>query len=442
MKNRKWRLTSFQIIMGGFLIIIFMGTFLLMLPVSSKNAGGASLADALFTATSATCVTGLVVQDTATYWTLFGKIIILVLIQIGGMGVITAAVLFSVILHKKIGLAQRSIMQESISASQVGGIVRLTIFIIRTMIFIELAGACLLFPSFYKEYGLVKAIGYSVFHSISAFCNAGFDLMGEKEHFSSLLSYGGDTLLNLTVIFLILAGGIGFKTWEDMKIHRHHLKKYSIQSKMVLAATGILVIIPAVYFYFGEFSEMPFKDRILASLFQTVAPRTAGFNTVNLSDMSETGITLVIILMLIGGASGSTAGGMKMTTVAVMMAAALSISRQKKDVVAFNRRIDADTVFKAGTVFVMYNMLFIFSGLIISKVEHLPILTCLFETSSAIATVGLTLGITPGLSMISRTLLVILMFLGRVGGLTIIFAALSEHSPNEGRYPVEKVSVG
>ena len=442
MKNKKLRLSSFQIIMGGFLVPILMGTILLMLPISTKNEGGASFANALFTATSATCVTGLVVQDTATYWTLFGKVIILIMIQIGGMGVITAAVLLSVILHKKIGLAQRSIMQESISASQVGGIVRLTIFITRTMICIEAAGACLLFPSFYKEYGVVKGIGYSLFHSVSAFCNAGFDLMGRKEKFSSLLSYRGDFLLNLTVMLLILAGGIGFKTWDDIRLHRFRFKKYSLQSKIVMVTTLIIIVIPAVYFYFGEFQNMTFKDRVLASLFQTIAPRTAGFNTVDFSDMSETGIALVILLMLIGGASGSTAGGMKITTIAVMVAAALSISRQKKEVVAFKRRIDTDTVFKAGTIFVMYNILFIIAGLVISKVEHLPILTCLFETSSAIATVGLTMGITPGLSMVSRTILVILMFLGRVGGLTILFAAIPDHSVNGGTYPVEKVSVG
>ncbi len=438
----KKKLTSFRIIMGGFLIIILMGTLLLMLPISTVGEAGASFTDALFTATSATCVTGLIVQDTATYWSLFGKFVILLMIQIGGMGVITIAILFSVLMRKKIGLSERSIMQESVSASQLGGIVRFTLFIIKTMIIIELLGACFLFPVFYKEFGLIKGIGYSIFHSVSAFCNAGFDLMGEKEQFSSLLSYQGNVLLNLTIIFLILAGGIGFKTWDDIRVHKFRVKRYSLQSKLVLAMTVVLIVLPAIYFFFGEFQDLDLKDRILTTLFQTVAPRTAGFNTTELGQMSDSGILMVVILMLIGGASGSTAGGMKMTTIAVLIASLVSVFRQKKEAVAFGRRIDTDAVYKAGAVFMMYNILFIFSALIISKVEHLPILTCLFETSSAIATVGLTLGITPGLSMCSRCILVLLMFCGRVGGLTIVFAALSEQRINGGRLPVEKVSVG
>ena len=441
-KSRHNHITSFQIIILGFFSIIIIGSLLLMLPFATKEAGGATLGDALFTATSAVCVTGLVVRDTATYWSAFGQGVILLLIQIGGMGIVTVAVSVAAVSGKKIGLMQRSTMQEAISAHHVGGIVRLTKFILKTALFIELGGAALLAYPFCRDFGFPKGIWYALFHSVSAFCNAGFDLTGAKEPFSSLTSYSSDVLVNITVIMLIVIGGIGFLTWEDIKNNKWHIRRYRMQSKVILSVTGILIVLPALYFFFGEFSDKPMGERILSSLFQSVTPRTAGFNTASLADMSQTGQMLVIILMLIGGSPGSTAGGMKTTTFAVLLASALSVFRRHEHTHFFKRRITEVAVKNAATVFLMYLVLFLGGGMIISRIENIPLLTSVFETASAIGTVGLSLGITARLGAVSRIILTVLMFLGRVGGLTLVFAATMGARANTPKYPQEKITVG
>ena len=441
-KSRHNHITSFQIIILGFFSIIIIGSLLLMLPFATREAGGASLSDALFTATSAVCVTGLVVRDTATYWSVFGQGVILLLIQIGGMGIVTVAVSVAAVSGKKIGLMQRSTMQEAISAHHVGGIVRLTKFILKTALFIELGGAALLAYPFCRDFGFPKGIWYALFHSVSAFCNAGFDLTGAKEPFSSLTSYSSDVLVNITVIMLIVIGGIGFLTWEDIKNNKWHIRRYRMQSKVILSVTGILIVLPALYFFFGEFSDKPMGERILSSLFQSVTPRTAGFNTASLADMSQTGQMLVIILMLIGGSPGSTAGGMKTTTFAVLLASALSVFRRHEHTHFFKRRITEVAVKNAATVFLMYLVLFLGGGMIISRIENIPLLTSVFETASAIGTVGLSLGITARLGAVSRIILTVLMFLGRVGGLTLVFAATMGARANTPKYPQEKITVG
>ena len=434
--------TSFQIIILGFLSLIILGSLLLMLPFATRDGEGAAFADAIFTATSATCVTGLVVRDTATYWLVFGQGVIIVLIQIGGMGIVTAAVAFVSVSGRKIGLMQRSTMQEAVSAHHLGGIVRLTKFILKTMVFIEILGAVLLSPYFIKDFGVMKGIWYSVFHSISAFCNAGFDLMGAKEQFSSLTSYSSRPFLNITVMALIIIGGIGFLTWEDIKKNGFRFRKYRMQSKVILTVSAILIIFPALYFFFFEYSALPTKERVLTSLFQSVTTRTAGFNTTDLSAFSETGQMLTILLMLTGGSPGSTAGGMKTTTVAVLFAAAFSVFGRKENAQVFKRRISDNTVKNAATIFLMYIVLFVGGGMIISRIENIPLLTCLFETASAIGTVGLTLGITTQIGIISRFILISLMFFGRVGGLTLVFAATKALITNENKYPQEKITVG
>ena len=434
--------TSFQIIILGFLSLIILGSLLLMLPFATADGNSATFSDALFTATSATCVTGLVVRDTATYWSVFGQCVILVLIQIGGMGIVTAAVAFVSISGRKIGLMQRSTMQEAVSAHHLGGIVRLTKFILKTMVAIEFIGATLLSPYFIKDFGVMKGIWYSVFHSISAFCNAGFDLLGAKEPFSSLTSYSARPFLNITVMALIIIGGIGFLTWEDIKKNRFHFRKYRMQSKVILTASAILIIIPALYFFFFEYSALPAKERVLTSLFQSVTTRTAGFNTTDLTAFSETGKMLTILLMLTGGSPGSTAGGMKTTTIAVLAVSAFSVFSRKENAQVFKRRISDNTVKNAATIFLMYIVLFVGGGMIISRIENIPLLTCLFETASAIGTVGLTLGITTQIGIISRFILILLMFFGRVGGLTLVFAATKALVSNENKYPQEKITVG
>ena len=437
----KRKLSSSQIILFGFAGVILIGTLLLMMPFATNSGQSASFWDALFTSTSAVCVTGLIVQDTAVYWSGFGQAVILLLIQIGGMGVVTVAAAITMASGKKISLMQRSTMQDAISAHQVGGIVRFTGFILKGIFLFELLGALVLMTVFIPEYG-AKGIWLAVFHSISAFCNAGFDLMGTKNPYSSLTSYAAHPVVNITIMLLIIIGGIGFLTWQDIRQNGIHIKRYRMQSKVILATTGILLLAPALYFFFFEFAAEPIGKRIWLSLFQSVTPRTAGFNTADLTALSETGQTLTIGLMLIGGSPGSTAGGMKTTTAAVLVACAVAVFRRRENGRFFGRRIADDTVKNALSVFLMYISLFLLGGMIISRVEELPILTCLFETASAIGTVGLTLGITPGLHLVSKLILISLMFLGRIGGLTLIFATLSANKNTLSKLPLEKITVG
>lgn len=440
--KRRRNMTSFQIIIFSFFALIMLGTFLLMLPISSNKHTITPFADALFTATSATCVTGLIVKDTATYWSLFGQGVIITLIQIGGMGVITIGLAVMRASGMKIGLWHRSTMQESVSAPHVGGMVRYTSFIIKTTVIIELIGAALLFPVFCSDFGVAKGIWYSLFHSISAFCNAGFDLMGIRGQFSSLTSYGSHIYLNCVIMLLIIAGGIGFLVWGDFKTHKYHFKRYSLQTKIVLLTTLMLIVLPALYFFFCEYSNMNLSDRIISSFFQSVTTRTAGFNSQDLTQLSESGISVMIILMIIGGSPGSTAGGMKTVTFAVLFLSAITVFGRKRDVQSFKRRIADDTVRNAGAVLFMYLALAFVSCLIISNTEHLPFLTTLFETGSAVGTVGLTLGITTKLGLLSKAILMVLMFFGRVGGLTMIYAALPSSGNKNSRLPLGTLSIG
>ena len=442
MKKKRLKLTSSRIIILGFAAGILLGSFLLMLPFSTREAGGASFQDALFTAVSACCVTGLVVQDTATYWSGFGQGIILLLIQIGGMGVVTFAVLFSLAAKQKISLKQRGLMQEAISAPQLGGSVRLTVFIITTTAILELAGAVGLAPVFCREFGLWRGLWYSLFHSVSAFCNGGFDLMGVRTQFSSLTSYAASPLVNLVIMALIIAGGIGFMTWDDLKTNRLRLQRYRMQTKVVLVTSVVLLVLPAVYFYFFEFAALAPGERFWGSLFQSVTARTAGFNTLDFNTMSEGGLGVMILLMLTGGSPGSTAGGMKVTTLAVMASTALAIFRRQEDTHFFGRRVEEETVRSAMAILTLYLTLFFFGGLLISRVEQLPLLACLFESASAVGTVGVTLGITSQLGPLSRFVLILLMYAGRVGALTVVFAALSGGRSNSARLPREKLIVG
>lgn len=440
-KIRKGR-TSFQIILMSFFGLILAGTFLLMLPISSQQRCVTPFFDCLFTAVSATCVTGLIVKDTATYWSLFGKCVIITLIQIGGMGVITIGLAIIKLTGKKISFSQRSTMQESISAPQVGGIVKLTSFILTGSAIIELIGAICLAPVFCKDFGIIKGIGYSLFHSISAFCNAGFDLMGVREQFSSLTTYSGNVYFNIIIMLLIIIGGIGFLVWGDIKTYKTKFNKYSLQTKVVLTTSLILIVIPAIYFFFFEYRDLGMKDRIISSAFQSVTTRTAGFNTQDLSQMDESGTLLMIMLMIIGGSPGSTAGGLKTATFAVLFLSAITVFSRRNDVQCFGRRVPDDAVRNAGAILFMYLFLFLTSGIIISRVENLPLLTCLFETGSAVGTVGLTLGITTKLHIISKGILMFLMFFGRVGGLTMIYAAVSTSENKKVKLPLEKISVG
>ena len=435
-------LTSAQIIILGFFSIILLGALLLMLPLSAKCGRITPFSKTLFTATSAVCVTGLVVVDTGSYWSAFGQTVILLLIQIGGLGVITVASLFTMLSHQKISLMQRSIMQDAISAPQVGGVVRLTRFILRGTILIELLGAFFLLPVFLRDYG-IRGVWMALFHSVSAFCNAGFDLLGTSAApFVSISSYVGNPVVNLTIMLLIILGGLGFLTWNDIYTWRFRLRRYRLQSKIILTATAFLILLPAVFFFFEDLSSLPLQSRILASLLQSVTMRTAGFNTVELSKMSGPSQAIQIVLMLIGGSPGSTAGGMKTTTFVVLLANFVATIFQKEDAQMFDRRMEESAVKTAATIFFMYAALFFTGAVILSVYERLPLSACLYETASAVGTVGVTLGITPKLHLLSQLVLIALMFLGRVGALTLIFAAISTRTHSFAKLPQEKIAVG
>ena len=440
--HQKHRLSSFQIIISGFVGVILLGALLLMLPVSTTEGCITPFNETLFTATSAVCVTGLVVQDTGSYWSGFGQAVILALIQIGGLGVVTVAASFALLSGRKISLMQRSTMQDAISAPKVGGVVRLTQFILRGTFLIELLGAAAMLPVFCRDYGW-RGIWMAVFHSISAFCNAGFDILGtENNLYPSLTGYTGSPIINITIMLLIVIGGIGFLTWDDICEHKWHFHRYRVQSKVILAITGFLIVVPAAFFFFEDFSALPTGTQLLVSFFQSVTTRTAGFNTVALSAMSSASKGIMILLMLIGGAPGSTAGGMKTTTLGVLLANAVATFRQRDNAQFFKRRIDCNTVKTASTILTMYLTLFFGGGIFISVYEHLPLSDCLYETSSAVGTVGLTLGITPQLHIPSQIVLIILMYLGRVGGLTLIYATLSGKNAGNAKLPQEKITVG
>ncbi len=441
-KNGFFRVSTQLFILLSFLSLILLGTLLLMLPVATRSGTGASFGDAAFTAVSAVCVTGLVVQDTASYWSGFGHAVLIALIQVGGMGVVTLAMLISAITGKKIGFLQRTLMKETISAPRVGGIVRLTGFILRTTLLLEGLGAVALMPAFCGRFGFWKGLWYSLFHAISAFCNAGFDLMGtETARFASLTGWDTSWLVNLTIMLLITVGGIGFLVWDDVRTHRLRLRKYSLQSKVVLSCSLLLVFLPACFLFFSCFSGEAFPARLLHALFQSVTLRTAGFNTVDLASLDPNSLSMMILLMLVGGSPGSTAGGMKTTTLAVLVLTAVSVLRRRDQTRVFGRRIPEDSVRNAIGLLVLYLLLFVFGAMLIYGMEGLPMLSCLFETASAIGTVGLTLGITPRLGTASRLLLMLLMYFGRVGGLTIIYAAVRPDLSGA-RLPEERLTVG
>lgn len=441
LKRIRNKLSSFQLILLGFAAVVVVGALLLMLPISSRTEEVTPFSDALFTATSAVCVTGLVVKDTASYWSGFGQLIILILIQIGGMGVITVTAAVAIFSGKKIGLMQRDTIQDSLSAPSVGGIVHLMRFILKAIIRIELIGAVLLLPITIRDFG-AKGIWMALFLSISAFCNAGFDLTGYRKPFSSLTGYTGQPIINIVIMLLIIIGGIGFLTWEDICKNKLHFRKYRMQSKVILIVTFFLLLLPALFFYFSEFTDLSFGKRLFASLFQSVTTRTAGFNTVDLTKMSDAGLLLMIPLMLIGGAPGSTAGGFKITTLAVLLASVVSIFRKRDNAQLLNRRISDETVKHAAAIFMIYISLFFTGGFVICAVEKLPLLDCLFETASAVGTVGLTLGITPNLGLVSKIVLIALMFIGRVGCLTLIYATLGKKIKNGSKLPLDKITVG
>lgn len=450
-KIDKWvyklrHMSTMKIIPLVFLAIILAGTFLLTLPIASKE-GATSFSDALFTATSATCVTGLIRFDTYNHWTLFGQIVIISMIQIGGIGFMSIAVWILTLSKRKIGLQSRMMMQNSISAPQVGGMVSITKFILMGTVLIEGIGAVLLSFVFIPEFGWKRGIYYAAFHSVSAFCNAGFDLMGIKAPFSSLTSYAGNWYVNIVIMLLVIIGGLGFFVWKDLLEHKFRFKKMKLHTKIVMSVSMFLVLGGAVVIFFLEWGEsgtsnMSLNKQILTALFQSVTSRTAGFNTVDLARMTEGALFVMIVLMLIGGSPGSTAGGMKTTTFAILVISIHSTLRRKKSEEIFGRRLEEDALRTAACIFMIYLFLGVGASIVVSKLESIPILTAMFEVISALGTVGITLGITSGVSLVTKIILIVLMYIGRVGSLTILMAFSSESRIIFSKLPLEKVQIG
>lgn len=430
----------------GFAAMIIIGAVLLMLPIAHKGEGSVSFLDALFTSTSASCVTGLVVADTFQNWTLFGQLVILGLIQVGGLGFITIGVYIAVLFKKRIGLSQREAIHESINTIEIAGVVRLTRKIIKGTFLFEGIGAVLLAIRFVPQKGLVKGIYYSIFHAISAFCNAGFDLMGDTEAYSSLVAYESDWIVNLTIMGLIVIGGLGFIVWDDLYRNGLHFKRYLLHTKIVLSATLLLTIVPAVLFLISErntvFADMTVSERILGALFSAVTPRTAGFNTVDTGSLSEAGKLMTIILMFIGGSPGSTAGGIKTTTFVVMILSAIAAIRSTYGTNVFGRRLEEDTIRKAATVFTINLGLAAIAATVIMFCHELPFEDVLLEVFSAIGTVGMSAGITRELSVVPRCILILLMYCGRLGSLSFALSFARKRIIPPVQNPVEKIVVG
>ena len=438
---KKWSFT--QVMVFGFLVLILVGACILMLPICNANGKWLNFPDALFTSCTCVCVTGLVTVVPAFQFTFLGKLVMLFLIQVGGWGVIVCVTYVLVLMKVKLTIQERVMLQNYFNRDSMRGLVGILQYVVKGSLVVEGIGALGYACRFIPQFGLLRGIWYAVFHSISAFCNAGFDILGTTDHtFVSLTGYSRNIWLNIVIMLLIILGGIGFLTWEDFYTNKFKFKRYRMQSKVILITTAILIIAPAVFFFACDFGNLPAGKRLLASVFQSVTTRTAGFNTEDLSLMTEAGKAVMILLMLIGGSPSSTAGGMKTTTFAVLILNALATFRSREDAGAFGRRFDGQVVKNAATIAMMYFMLFFFGGITISVYEGLPLLTCLYEAASAVGTVGLTLGITPELHIISRLILIALMYLGRVGGMTLIYAVFSRKNNNGAKMPLEKITVG
>ena len=443
---RPSRFSKVQIIALSFLGIIVAGTLLLLLPFATREGESTTLLDAAFTAVSATCVTGLIVHDTFRHWTLFGQLVILVMIQLGGLGLMAFSVTFSLLLRRRIGLKERGILQESVNTLQIGGIVKLVRQMLLGTLLFEGLGALLLSIRFIGDFGVGKGLYYGIFHSISAFCNGGFDLMGVWEAGSSMTYYAGDPLVNLTLIALIMIGGTGFLVWDDLLKDKWHFRRYRLHTKLVLSMSAILLFGGALLFYLlergGILAGEPVGKQILLSLFQSATTRTAGFNTAKTAALGDSSKLWMAMLMFVGGNPGSTAGGIKTTTLAVLLIYLRSTLRRTKGAEMFGRRLEEEVVKRAAAILTLSLMLDLFGTLALTALEQLPLADVLFEVVSALGTVGISVGITGGLSAVSKLILMFLMYCGRMGSLTFALIFTENRQTSPAQKPTERISVG
>lgn len=422
--KRPFRLNAFQSLALGLALVILTGGILLSLPIASKGAPVPFL-NALFTSTSASCVTGLVLYDTYSRFTLFGQVVIALLIQVGGLGFMMIASLVSLLLGRRIGLHERSILMESVGGLQIGGIIRLTKRTLKVTAVIESCGALIMSFWFCPRFGFWQGVWMGIFHSVSAFCNAGFDIMGIRAPGSSFVTAAGVPVINLTIMLLIVTGGLGFYLWDDLSTHKLHFKQYRLHTKIVLSGTAIAIVSGTILFYLLErnhaFAAYPNGQKWLMAAFQSVTPRTAGFNTVNLRKLSEGSTLLTILLMFVGAGSGSTGGGIKINTFAAMLLGVLAYARQEDGVNIFHRRISKETVYKAYSAAGLY-LTACLIGCMVLCFQGFHIEDAVFEVFSAMGTVGLTRGITPLLPVLSKLVIILLMFSGRLGSLSVALA--------------------
>lgn len=446
--KHKLHLTSPQVIVIGFFIVILIGAVLLTLPIATRSRTSAGFLDALFTATTSTCVTGLVVHDTYSYWSVFGQVVILCLIQVGGLGFMTVATVFSLAIRRKISFNERLLISESLSQDTAQGMVRLTQHIIIGTLLFEGSGAVILAAKFIPMMGIGKGIYKGIFHSISAFCNAGIDLMGEIEPYSSLTHFTGDWIISCTIMALIVIGGLGFAVWEDIyRVNR--LKDLSTHSKLVLLMTASLIVGGAIIYFGlectnpGTIGRLPFGQQVLASFFQSVTPRTAGFNTVSLDKMRNATVLLMVILMFIGAAPGSTGGGIKVSTFGIIILSIWSIMRNHGEVIINKKRIGHSIVFRSMIIFIIGMGVVTLGVFLVCMTNSFSIRDVLFEVVSAFGTVGLSMGITPHLNGIGKFVLICIMYLGRVGVMTMALSLSSRSSEAKKnvRYPEARILI-
>lgn len=439
-----FRLNAFQTLSLGLALLILAGGVLLSLPFASKN-GAIPFINAIFTSASASCVTGLAVYDTFSQFTLFGQAVILLLIQIGGLGFMMVSILVSFLLRRRIGLYERSILMESVGALKIGGVVRLTKRALIGTALMEGGGALLLSFWFCPRFGFWSGLWMSLFHAISAFCNAGFDLMGVAAPGSSFTTAAGVPLVNLTLMALIITGGLGFVLWDDVITHKWRVREYRLHTKIVLITTAILIFGSAAVFYLLEgdhaFSGLPTSQKVLMSFFQSVTPRTAGFNTVDMKSLSEGGTLLTMLLMFIGAGSGSTGGGIKVNTFAVLLLSVITYARHWDGVNLFHRRLDDEIVHKAFASASLY-LTTCLCGCMVLCIQGFHIDDALFESISAIGTVGLSRGITALLPIASKISIILLMFSGRLGSLSVAMAVTGFRQRPHVKNINEKILIG
>lgn len=447
--NKRLKITPTQMIVAGFATLVLIGALILNLPAASRDGQPVGFVNALFTATSAVCVTGLVVVDTGTHWTVLGQVVIISLIQIGGLGIMTMSTLFALLVGRRITLRERLLIQESLNQFDLEGLVRLTKNILIASFLIEFIGALIYSLVFIPEYGLSKGIGFGIFHSIASFCNAGFDIIGD---FKSFTPYVNNFLININAMALIVIGGLGFSVWTDIyqMVKERSLRNVTLHSKVVIVTTIFLILFGAIFIFVVEFNnpatlkELPLSGKLLASFFHSVTPRTAGINTLDMEGLTTPTKFLSIIFMIIGGSPGSTAGGIKTATAAVLALTVIAVIKGKEEPEVFERRLPNYLVYRAVAVALISLSLIVFVTMVLSLTENADFLTLFFETSSAFGTVGLTLNYTPNLSLVGKLIVSITMFAGRVGPLTLILAFAKRASSNKGnlKYPEDRIMVG